>query len=287
MSEETAQKLFTRHQDALNRAILAADWARLTSDLAKPIASEIVAIPALHSRLRRSRGNAYSRIGDVDSAEVEYSKGFGDAPYSVRGDYLLDWAMASFTRLFLPGTTEAKRSACGRCIHVLEAADDQADYMRDAPYLLASTHSIRAFVHTYLGESGSARSDLESIRPPTLPPGSTDDPELASFFSQFPKALAAALEQRNKTLLRSICSAVLTGGESARLDVTSLPAGEYFATALLLRRDVPKFHDSWWGLVRLAHELAPAFPVLRQFAARMRTSADFARIAGYVNSAVR
>jgi hypothetical protein len=287
MSEETAHKLFTRHQDALNRAIIVADSARLRSALANPIAAEILAIPALHSRLRRSRGNAYSRLGDLESAEAEYSKGFGDAPYSVRGDYLLDWAMASFTRLFLPGPTETKRSACRRCIHVLEAADEQADYMRDAPYLIASTHSIRAFVHTYLGEPGNARPDLESIRPPTLPPGSTDDPELASFFSQFPKALAAALEQRDKTLLRSICSAVLTGGESARLEATSLPAGEYFATALLLRRDVPKFHDSWWGLVRLADELTPAFPVLRQFAARTRNSADFARIAGYVNSACR
>jgi hypothetical protein len=285
MSEETARVAFDRLQDALNRAVIADDRARIDEALERPIPDDVLAIPAFHARLRRSRGNTYCRIGDYEAAEAEYSAGFGAVPYAVRGDYLLDWAMASVMRLYLPGSVTDKHVACRRCIQVLEAADEQAGFTADAPYLLASTAAIRAFVYTYLGEVAAARSHLEAIATPTLPTGSPDDPGLASFFTQLPKGLAAALELRDAILVGSLCMAVVTGRENAQLGTDLLPVGQQFATALMLRRDTPKFHNSWWSLIQFAPELSPAFPVVRQFAERMRSGADPDRMARFVDSA--
>lgn len=283
----TARTAFDRAQGALNRAVLAGEEPLIYAALSRPIPEAVRVVPALLSRLHRSRGNTFCRIGEYESAEAEYAEGFSSAPYEDRGDYLLDWAMASVTRLFLPGTQAEKRAACQRCIHVLEAANEQAGFTPDAPYLIASTNAIRAFVHVYLGNSADARTHLKAISPPTLPPGAQMDPGLFSFFTQLPKGIAAALELRDGALLSALCATALTGREHAEVDTSSLSVGQQLVLVLASRRDMPKFHDSWWAFVRLAPSLAPRFPVLQQFAKRMETSSDPARVATFVNSACR
>jgi hypothetical protein len=285
MPESTARTAFDRAESALNRAVMANDEARIRAALSRPIPKEINIVPALLSRLHRSRGNTFCRIGEYEPAEAEYSAGFPSAPYEDRGDYLLDWAMASVTRLFLPGTQLEKRSACQRCIHVLEAANEQAGFTPDAPYLVASTNAIQAFVHLFLDDREDAQAHLNAISPPTLPPGAQMDPGLSSFFTQLPKGIAAALELRDGAVLSALCATALTGREHARVDTSSLSVGQQLVHVLWCRRDMPKFNESWWGLVRLASSLAPSFPVFQQFATRMKTSADPARVAAFVDSA--
>lgn len=285
MVDDNVRRAFDRALGTLNRAVMADDEARIRIALANPVPAEVLRVPALLARLRRSRGNTFVRIGEYEAAEAEYSAGFPHAPYDVRGDFLLDWALASVSRLFLPGTQAEKRSACIRCIQVLEAADDQADFTSDAPYLIASTNAVRGFVNVYLGDNSAARKYLEAIRPPTLPPRAQDDPDLASFFTQLPKGIAAALDLRDGAVLRSVCRAALTGREDALVEVDSLSTGEQCAMVLTLRRDTPKFHETWWGMVRLASALEPKFSVLRQLAKRMQAGADPVRFATFVDSA--
>jgi antitoxin component HigA of HigAB toxin-antitoxin module len=266
---------------------MANDEARIRAALKNPVPDELRAVPSFLARLHRSRGNSYCRIGEYAAAEAEYAAGFSYAAYEDRGDYLLDWAMASVLKLFLPSTPPEKRAACLRCIHVLEAANEQAGFTPDAPYLLASTNAIRAFVHMYLGDQKHAEAHLKAISPPTLPPGAQTDPGLSSFFTQLPKGIAAALELRDGVVLGALCATALTGHEHTRVDTSSLSVGQQLVHVLSCRRDVPKFHDNWWALVRHASALAPRFPVLRQFAKRMETGVDPARVATFVDSACR
>ncbi|CAA9335873.1 MAG: hypothetical protein AVDCRST_MAG68-3358 [uncultured Gemmatimonadetes bacterium] len=287
MAETDPIQLLTRFRTALNRAVHANAIAETRHLLAQPIPREVLAVPAIHAQVRRLRGNTFTRLGDLDAAHAEYSAGFAEVPYSVRGDYLLDWAMTSVTPLFRPGPAEAKRASCLRGIHTLEAANDQAGYAAEGPYLRGSVASVRAFLHVYLAQPGAAQEQLRAIDLPALPPGSQGDPSLASFYSQMPKAFIAALELRSADAVERLCGGLLTKGEAARLDADALTPGGTFAAMVLLRTDTPKFLSSLAGFVHHAPALAPAFPVLRQLNQRLHGVLDPARIATFVDSACR
>ena len=271
--------------DALNGAVRRNDADEARRVLAEPLPDAVRAIPAIHARLRRRRGNTFSWAGEHEAAHAEYSAGFADVQYSERGDYLLDWAMASVTPLFLPGSAAMKRASCRRCIHTLDAAVDQAAYTSDAPYLHASVASVRAFIYTYLGETKAVQEQLQSIILPSLPSETQEEDALDSFYSQVPKALFAALELRSASAVRPICALLLSSREASRLDVDSISPGVLFATVVAKRMDTPKFARSLAATLLHVPALAPTFPVTRQLAQRMPGYIDPERIASFVDSA--
>ncbi|HYW08154.1 MAG TPA: hypothetical protein VE913_14420 [Longimicrobium sp.] len=287
MSTDEANRALVRISEAMNGAVRRNDADDARRVLAEPLPDAVRAIPTIHARLRRRRGNTFSWAGEHDAAHAEYSAGFADVQYSERGDYLLDWAMASVTPLFLPGSAAAKRASCRRCIHTLDAAGDQAAYTSDAPYLHASVASVRAFIYTYLGETEAVREQLRSIVLPFLPPEAQQDVALDSFHSQVPKALFAALELRSAPAVRPLCAFLLSSREASRMDVGSLSLGVLFATVVARRMDTPKFARSLAGTLLHVPALAPTFPVTRQLAQRMSGHIDPARIASFVDSACR
>ena len=287
MSTDEANRALDRISGALNRAVRVNDTDEARRVLAEPLPDALMTIPALHARARRRRGNTFSWAGEHEAAHAEYSAGFADVLYSERGDYLLDWAMASITPLFLPGRADTKRASCRRCIQTLDAAEEQAPYTSEAPYLQASVASVRAFVYTYLGDSRKAAEQLSLIVLPALPAEAQTDPYLESFYTQVPKALLAALELRSASALRPICTALLSTREASQTDLVSLTPGALVATVITRRMDTPKFARSLAATLLHVPALAPTFPVTRQLGQRLAGHFDPARISTFVDSACR
>lgn len=278
-----AKREFDALVHAYDSAIIYGDAIQVREALARSLPAALLEAPDLHAELRRRRGNAYTRIGQPSYAEGEYAAGFPHAPVEMQGDYLLDWAMAPFSRMFIDGSGEEKRSACRRCLHVLGAAEDLATRMKDPAYLLASTHCIRAFVLTYLGDRQGAIEELVQVRGDPHPPALQHDPALYAYWTQLPKGLCAALESRERELITRISSAALLEPEWEFLSGRNPSPGATLVSAVAWRSDTPKFRDAWWYGIELAEHLSPAFPLLSQFRSRVAEGGQPADLARYVD----
>jgi hypothetical protein len=284
MSSRTPESAFNDLVGRYNAAVIAGSPEGIARALALPIPESILRCPELHGRFRRRRGNTMCRIGLNDAAEREYGLGFYDTLVAEKGDFLLDWAMAAFARLFSPSTPAEKDAAVQRCLEVLGLADGFAGELPDSRYLLASTAYIRAFLFVRGGNAAAAKGQLANIELPPLRQGFEDDEQLVSFFTQLPKGFFAALELKDPDLLRQVTRAALLASELSVLWSSPTSAGEQFLFTLSARVDTPKFRDGWMAILDFIHLLFPAFPITRRFRMLLGEGVGPTELALYIDS---
>lgn len=284
MRKDTAEREFESLVHRYNTAVIGGDADELARQLALPIPESVRRNPALHGRIRRSRGNAFCRMGQVDEGEREYELGFHETPAKDRGEYLLDWAMASFQRVFTSETAAEKTGAAQRCLEVLGFADAFDSAAGDDPYLRASVSCIRAFILVFVGDEAGARDALAAIRLPPLPRAYRDDNRLVSFLTQAPKGMVAALELRDTAAIRQLALGLAKEQERAFLRAGSATAGMNLLFTLGRRSgEVPKFSDSWRALVESAHLLFPRYKLFRRFRSLVMQDAPPEEIARFID----
>lgn len=287
MATLSAEQEFDALVGSYHAAIGVRDAALVAECLAKPIPASVRWSPLLHARLRHLRGNAFCQLGDTALADREYGLGFYETPPEAKGDYLLDWAMASFARLFEPGSAAEKRDARRRCLEILGLADAFANEVEDGRWLRASTGHARAFLFVLQGERAAARAQLAAIDLPALGPGFQNDPRLDVFFTQLPKGILAALELEDGPLIRHVTMGAFSELERAELQFQSSTVGLQLLLTMSIRSGIPRFRDSWWSLLENVPRLAPAYPTARRFCALLARDAEWSELEAFVEEATR
>ena len=284
MQPTTPDREYFRLVESYNASMIERDQEGLARALAVPIPEMVLRTPHLHARIRHLRGNSLCWLGLNRAAEHEYGLGFYESPKDEKGDYLLDRGMAAFAGLFT-GSFEDRSAAATRCLEVLDLANQHVDELADPKYLIAAIASVRAFIFVHAGNAERAREELLRIRPEPLPREfSAEDTKLASFFTQLPKGLLAAIELKEPALLARLSAAILSPEEADSVMSTQMSAGEQLLYTLSMRVDVPKFRDGWVVLVDAVHLLFPKFPRSRRFRSLASSEAEFQQLTGFLNS---
>jgi hypothetical protein len=286
MQRESAERDFQELVDLYNVTLRLADNPATAVSLAIPIPRSVLNTPELHARLRRFRGNAFTRIGENDAADREYELGFYETPVDERGEYVLDWAMATFARLYDPAESATPSVIGDRCMEILGLSDRLSEESSNFDYTAACTHYVRAFLHVYLGDNSFASAELAVPSLPPLPPQYLTDERLRSYFTHLPKGLLAAVELRDEVLLRQVTLGGFRDSEQRQLESRSASVGSQFMNLILNRTDVPKFHSSWALTLETIQLLAPGYPNARRLRSMVTRRAGAQQIVALVNSLV-
>jgi hypothetical protein len=284
MREESAERDFQTLVDLYNGAILYGDAVSIAESLAIPIPESVLNSPELHAKLRRFRGNAFTRIGQSETAEREYERGFYETPAEEKGDYVLDWAMASFARLYDPAESTNRTAICDRAVEVLGLSDQLAESSDHSSYTFACTSYARAFLFVYRGDYSSARAELARPALKPLPRNYRTDERLKSFFTHLPKGMLASLEAKDESLTRQVALAGQTESEIRQLLGHQVSTGAQFVQMMSRRTDVPKFYSSWAATIDLIHELFPKFQTARRFRLLLTKNAHPRQLAAFIDA---
>lgn len=283
MQKETAERDFQVLVNLYNAAILYGDANSIAESLAIPIPESVLSSPKLHAKLRRFRGNAFTRIGQSDTADREYERGFYETPPDEKADYVLDWAMASFARLYDPAESAKRNAICDRAIEILGLSDQLSESSDHSDYTFACTSYARAFLFIYLGDTSAARVELARPALKPLPLQYRTDERLKSFFTHLPKGMLASLEAKDELLIRQVALAGHTESEIRQSSGREVSTGVQFVQMFLRRSDVPKFYSSWPATIELIHQLFPKFQTARQFRLLLTRDAHPRELAAFID----
>ncbi|HEY0015394.1 MAG TPA: hypothetical protein VGC13_03720 [Longimicrobium sp.] len=283
MQKESADRDFHALVDLYNAAILYGDANSIAESLAIPVPESVLNSPHLHAKLRRFRGNAFTRIGESDAADREYERGFYETPPEEKGDYVLDWAMTSFARLYDPAESDKRNAICDRAIEILGLSDQLSESSNHSEYTFACTSYARAFLFVYLNDTSAARVELARPALKPLPLQYRTDERLKSFFTHLPKGMLASLEAKDEFLIRQVALAGHTASETRQSSGGKISTGAQFVQMFLRRHDVPKFYSSWSATVDLIHQLFPKFQTARQFRLLLTRTAHPRELAAFVD----
>lgn len=283
--EQHAKRAFDDLVNSYNIAARLNDESMMAMALAIPIPESVLRHPELHSKIRRYRGNTFVRIGQNAAADREYEMGFYEAEPEERGDYVLDWAMASFARLYDPKDGAASETIVERCLEILGLSDQLATEASHSSYTLVCTSYARAFLYVFCGDRAAAKTELARHSLPVLPPGYRTDLRLNSFFTHLPKGLLAALELKDQQLIRAVSLGGLVSSERRQFSDDSASAGTQFIQVIAQRsHDVPKFGSSWVITLELIHLLFPRFQTSRRLRLLVKGRSEPRELAAFVDS---
>lgn len=220
--------------------------------------------PEIYSQLRSLRGNVAAMVGDFNRVEKEYKLGFSQCSLDTRWEYLFDWGKAYWLIFFAVGTKEDKERAALKIIEKVNEVEANLGDVAEKEFYRIVLAGLKGFMHIYLGENSTAEEVLRNcIFTPVPIPQYNDKKALNRLFSNYFKALAVAIELKDKDLLRKLIT-VISIDDQTLLSEQNL--FKLFHFTLMNTIDLrPEFSAEFNSFFQISPALAPAFPNLRFF----------------------